>query len=132
MTMLPRCSGRVRGQRVRACQGCCPGATIHRAMGKAYYYNVRGTSARKCGCGSWIDHYYNNSDPGDGGHKCAVLGCGSKSEVGAHVATSDGRSDKCHYIVPMCKWCNGQDDTEFQFKSHIRPVTANKKYAGCG
>ncbi len=101
-------------------------------MARAYYFNLRGTSKRKCKCGSWIDHYYNNTPAGAGGDKCAVLGCGNEAEVGAHVSTRDGRSDTGHYIVPMCRPCNNDYENEFQLKSNIQPVTANRTYSNCG
>ena len=88
--------------------------------------NLRGTSKRRCACGSWIEHYYNHTTSRR--TTCGVLGCGGDFDLGGHVYDLSGRrrQDWNHYIVPMCTPCNRTDD-ELVLKVGVRPVPANIK-----
>ena len=66
--------------------------------------NLEGTSKRKCKCGSWIEHW--RKFTGLNWSRCAVMNCGKKAEVGAHVIGMDERMKKQWWIAPFCKTHN--------------------------
>ena len=65
--------------------------------------NLNGTSANKCNCGSWLEHWEKFSEKKRG--TCSKVGCAAKATVGAHVQ-KDGSTDEAWYIVPLCDGCN--------------------------
>lgn len=84
--------------------------------------NKKGTSNRSCNCGSWKQHWINNSAivwP----KKCSIFGCINDASLGAHIYNSSVSGEK---IVPACDSCNKQDK-EFNLKGGVQLVSANKK-----
>lgn len=85
--------------------------------------NQSGTADRSCGCGSWLDHWKTYAkSPGDS--LCAVSGCDSPAEVGAHVELSRVAERKGQsFIAPMCREHNGKHSEEFRTKpGHLLAV----------
>lgn len=92
--------------------------------------NLRSTSHRACTCGTWMDHWYN--DTGSSRSTCSVLGCSNEASVGAHVLDMDGRAGWEEWIVPMCHSHNHHsNDEEMWLDSRIILVSANTKRMGC-
>ena len=88
--------------------------------------NKGGTGNRKCACGSWKNHWKNNSGklwPSI----CSVVGCNSPATLGAHIINSAVRGER---IVPACSSCN-QLRNEFNLKDGVTLVSANKQET-CG
>lgn len=83
--------------------------------------NQKGTSDRRCVCGSWKQHWEKFSYQ-TWPSKCSVAGCHNSAEVGAHVYRP-GVSNQ-EYIIPMCKSCNGTQDF-FTTKPDIVAISAN-------
>ena len=83
--------------------------------------NVKGTSDRRCSCGSWKKHWLKFS--GKNWYPvCSELFCSNDAEVGAHVFNP--KVSKEEYIIPMCKDCNSIEG-EFSIKPGIVLVNAN-------
>jgi hypothetical protein len=89
--------------------------------------NLRGTARRGCICGTWIDHWYNETRSTR--LTCSVYGCGAYATVGAHVEILNS-TDRGHYIVPICHPCNMEPD-EMDLKIGIALVSANTRFMGC-
>ena len=84
--------------------------------------NLNGTSANKCFCDSWLEHWKLFSK--EPKNCCAVKDCSSAPEVGGHVQ-KDGSSDKDWYIVPLCKACNAKSNQTLEIKDGINLAPAN-------
>ena len=69
--------------------------------------NIKGTTTRKCNCGSWIEHWRNYSN--QSATICRAKGCSRHDIVGAHVKKCNS-NDNHEYIVPFCKFHNQQTD----------------------
>jgi hypothetical protein len=83
--------------------------------------NKNGTSERDCKCGSWKQHWINNS--GEEWPKiCSVKGCSNTASLGAHVINA---SEKGEWIVPTCESCNSKRNVEFDLKGGMTIVPAN-------
>ena len=67
--------------------------------------NINGTTGRRCNCGSWLQHWRNNS--GQTATQCRALGCSRTDLVGAQVQKNVIYDNKW-YIVPLCKYHNQQ------------------------
>ena len=83
--------------------------------------NKSGTAERSCLCGTWKQHWINNSGK-TWPSTCSVAGCSNAATLGAHVYNADVTGEK---IVPMCDSCNKRND-EFSLKGGVTLVTANK------
>ena len=64
--------------------------------------NKSGTANRSCSCGSWKNHWINNSEKA-WPSECSVWGCTNKATLGAHVINSEVSGER---IVPVCDSCN--------------------------
>lgn len=64
--------------------------------------NLKGTASKSCNCRSWLDHWKRFS--GSFLFGCSNIHCSNNPEVGAHVKKIN---DPRHYIIPLCKSCNG-------------------------
>ena len=84
--------------------------------------NVNGTSANKCYCDSWLDHWKKFS--GQSTEFCLVDKCLEKDLVGAHVQ-KDSTTDKSWYIIPLCKKHNGETGKSLTVSDSYRLVSAN-------
>ena len=84
--------------------------------------NKKGTSDRSCSCGSWKDHWLQNSGL-NWPAACSVSGCSSKPVLGAHIYNSDVSGEK---IAPFCDSCIKKDG-KFSLKGGVRLVSANKQ-----
>lgn len=65
--------------------------------------NKGGTGVRSCKCGTWAQHWVNQSSASWPG-QCSVSGCSNQATLGAHVINPDVTGER---IVPMCSSCNG-------------------------
>lgn len=83
--------------------------------------NLKGTSDKKCNCGSWLEHWerFTNSKT----TTCSVLGCFSNNIVGGHVQKVG--PDNTHYIIPLCQSHNMSSD-EMVVSSFLSFASANK------
>lgn len=92
--------------------------------------NVRGTAGRLCACGSWLDHWYNETRSRR--TMCAVLGCANDVAVGAHVheLTTKRGANWEQFIVPLCQPCNMSRD-DLLVDVRIELVSANTQLMGC-
>ena len=84
--------------------------------------NKNGTSNRTCNCGSWKNHWINNSGE-KWPDRCSVLGCNNSATLGAHIINNNVSGE---YIVPDCDSCN-QSSYEFDLRVGIKLVPANKQ-----
>ena len=84
--------------------------------------NKKGTGERSCKCGSWKQHWINNSGK-SWPEKCSVLGCNNSATLGAHVINSEVSGE---YIIPACDSCN-KLSSEFNLKGGTTLVPANKQ-----
>ncbi|WP_139816719.1 hypothetical protein [Paenibacillus barengoltzii] len=84
--------------------------------------NKKGTGSRSCNCGSWKDHWINNSKKA-WPSTCSISGCNNAATLGAHVINSKVSGEK---IVPACASCN-KLDSEFSLKGGVTLVSANKQ-----
>ena len=83
--------------------------------------NKKGTSNRSCKCGTWKQHWINNSlEPWP--DKCSIKNCNNSATLGAHIINSKVEGEK---IVPACDSCNKLSG-EFSLKGGITLVSANK------
>ena len=83
--------------------------------------NKGGTSKRDCKCGSWKQHWINNTSE-SWPSKCSVEGCNKSATCGIHVINSNVEGEQ---IAPACGSCN-QLEEEFNLKGGITVVSANK------
>ena len=83
--------------------------------------NKGGTGDRDCACGSWKQHWINNSSS-SWPSKCSISGCNNNATLGAHVINSSVSGER---IIPACDSCNKLDD-EFNLKGGVSLVSANK------
>lgn len=83
--------------------------------------NKKGTSERSCNCGSWQQHWINNSSE-SWPSNCSVKGCTNTATLGAHIINSNESGEK---IIPACDSHNKLED-EFDLKGGIILVSANK------
>ncbi len=83
--------------------------------------NKKGTGGRSCNCGSWKQHWINNSGK-SWPTTCSIKGCNNPANLGAHIINSNVSGEK---IVPACDSCN-KLNSEFDLKGGITVVTANK------
>lgn len=88
--------------------------------------NKNGTSDRYCGCGSWKNHWINNSGK-PWPTFCSASDCMQGAEVGAHVINSTLNGE---WIIPLCNACNQRTDV-FSISVTTIPVSANKEKTGC-
>lgn len=92
------------------------------ALNAEAWKNKNGTSDRECNCGSWKQHWINNS--GEEWLKtCSVKGCNNVATFGAHIINT---TEKGEWIAPTCESCNNKRNVEFDLKGGIRLVSANK------
>lgn len=84
--------------------------------------NKNGTSDRECKCGSWKQHWINNSGE-EWPQLCSVKGCNNLATLGAHIIND---SEKVEWIAPTCESCNNNRNEVFDLKGGIRLVTANR------
>lgn len=84
--------------------------------------NKKGTGGRSCNCGSWKNHWINNTDK-SWPSTCSIAGCNNSATLGAHVINSNISGEK---IIPSCDSCNKLDG-EFNLKGGITLVSANKQ-----
>lgn len=84
--------------------------------------NKVGTQYRECNCGSWKQHWINNSGR-EWPDKCSVAGCNNTATLGAHVYNKNVSGEK---IIPACDSCNKKTG-EFSLKSGVTLVSANKQ-----
>lgn len=88
--------------------------------------NKVGTGDRECKCGSWKQHWINNSGKA-WPEKCSVAGCDNKPTLGAHVYNPDVIGEM---IIPACDSCN-KKTSEFSLKVGVTLVPASKQKT-CG
>lgn len=88
--------------------------------------NKSGTSDRSCKCGSWKQHWINNSNE-KWPTCCSVAGCDNKATLGAHIYNPNVEGE---WIVPMCESCN-KNNSEFSLTGGITLVSANKSKTCC-
>jgi len=83
------------------------------------------TSDRKCGCGSWTDHWKRFAKE-DFPNECANMLCNGESDTmdGAHIFHS-GANDRSEWIAPLCRSCNLSGD-EKTLRVGTILVSANK------
>ena len=87
--------------------------------------NIHGTTNLRCSCGSWLKHWKKGAKSYRA--TCAVRGCSSEAEVGAHVISVDKRTDRQWWIAPFCKKHNHPNNESRMFlNSRITLVSANK------
>lgn len=84
--------------------------------------NKKGTGYRSCNCGSWKNHWINNSDE-PWPSTCSIAGCSNTATLGAHIINSSVSGEK---IVPACDSCNKLTG-EFNLKGGVTLISANKK-----
>lgn len=87
--------------------------------------NLNGTSILKprCKCESWLEHWERNyGSRADGFCNCCGEYVGHSELVGGHVKKVG--YDYSHYIIPICKSCNGKDYEEFDVHEY-KLVSAN-------
>jgi len=82
--------------------------------------NKSGTKDRTCGCGTWKDHWINNSSK-KWPAKCSVSECDNDAELGAHVWNDKVTGER---IVPMCSACNKKTGS-FTLKGEVTLPSAN-------
>lgn len=84
--------------------------------------NIKGTSDRKCKCGSWVKHW--ETFTGLPANVCSVTDCYSTDQlVGAHVQ-KDVEGDANWYVCLLCKQHNSQAGT-MEILSEMLLVSAN-------
>ena len=84
--------------------------------------NKKGTGGRSCKCGSWKNHWINNTGK-SWQSTCSIAGCNNPATLGAHIINSSVSGEK---IVPACDSCNKLDG-EFNLKGGVTLVSANKQ-----
>jgi len=88
--------------------------------------NKGGTGDKYCNCGSWKNHWINNSKK-SWPSVCSISGCFNIPTLGAHIYN---RNVQGEYIAPACDSCNRLSD-EFYLKPGVTLVRANKQLT-CG
>lgn len=89
--------------------------------------NLHGTSGLRCGCGSWLEHWKQGANSNRA--VCAVVGCSQTAVVGAHVISTDRRTDHQWWIAPFCSVHNHYtNESEMFLKSNVTLVSANRNY----
>jgi len=83
------------------------------------------TSACKCQCGSWKQHWTNFSEA-QWPKKCSVKGCSKPAEVVAHVYRES--SPEICFVVPLCKRHNTQAES-FELKGNDLAVCEEDEIA---
>lgn len=85
--------------------------------------NVNGTSRFiPRGYNSWLDYW--EKQTGKSATICSANSCWGTDLVGAHVQKVNS-TDKCYYIVPLCRQCNQRTD-EFEVNQYLLvPVPSN-------
>lgn len=83
--------------------------------------NKNGTAERKCSCGSWKQHWINETSE-SWPSTCSVQGCSTLPVLGAHVYHPDVSGER---IVPMCDSCN-KVSSKFSLKGKTKIPKANK------
>ncbi|MPQ49063.1 hypothetical protein GCQ56_18855 [Marinifilum sp. N1E240] len=83
--------------------------------------NKKGTADRNCNCGSWKQHWINNSSK-SWPSECSIYNCNNTATLGAHVINSNVSGEK---IIPSCATCNKLEG-EFSLKGGVTVVSANK------
>lgn len=83
--------------------------------------NKNGTAQRVCSCGSWKQHWINESSK-SWPRECSVSGCSSRPVLGAHVYHPDVSGER---IVPMCDSCN-KNASKFSLKGGTNIPSANR------
>lgn len=83
--------------------------------------NKGGTGERSCCCGSWKEHWINETNK-SWPVQCSVEGCNNKATLGAHVINSTVSGE---YIIPACDSCN-KLEKEFDLKVGISLARANQ------
>ena len=86
--------------------------------------NKKGTGNRSCKCGSWKQHWINNSEKA-WPDNCSVQGCNNKATLGAHIFNTDSNVSG-EFIIPTCDSCNKLDEV-FDLKVGVTLVSANKQ-----
>lgn len=84
--------------------------------------NKNGTSGRSCNCGTWRNHWINNSGKA-WPTTCSVELCRNSATLGGHVINSEVSGER---IVPLCDSCNKLTGT-FKLKGGVTLVSANKQ-----
>lgn len=84
--------------------------------------NKGGTGKRSCNCGSWKQHWLNDSKQ-QWPKKCFVTGCSAAPVLGAHIYNSGVSGE---YIAPFCDSCNKLSN-KFSLKNEVTIVSANKQ-----
>ncbi len=85
--------------------------------------NINGISAKRCPCGSWLQHWVNNSGqllP----RYCAEAACVRSPSIGAHVQ-KDIAGDDHWYIVPLCATHNAMTGKSIEVSTYVTFVSAN-------
>jgi hypothetical protein len=84
--------------------------------------NLIGTGGKSCSCGSWLQHWENNTITRVP-LLCVANGCNNFAKVGGHVKKTDtGANDA--FIIPICDSCNNLTEEYTVLDGHF--VSANK------
>ncbi len=86
--------------------------------------NVDGSSRfpKPAGFDSWLDYW--EKQTGRSATNCSANSWCGRDLVGAHVQKVNS-TDKCYYIVPLCRSCNQRND-EFEVDTNLLvPVPSN-------
>lgn len=86
-------------------------------------HNINGTSSNTCRCGSWKQHWINQSGERWPAY-CSVIGCMERASVGAHVQKI--RGSQSWYIIPLCTHHNNQFGQDAEVSEYTRFISANK------
>ena len=91
------------------------------------FKNINGTSKNKCKCGSWMKHWYKETNKRTS--VCSVYGCTIKEGLhGAHVQKTT--RDMSWYIVPLCPEHN-KAKGKLVVNQNTLFISANQTYT-CG
>lgn len=82
--------------------------------------NKVGTAGRSCACGSWAQHYANETKVWP--KVCSIYGCANEPTLGAHVINAAVSGE---FIVASCDPCNKQT-SGFSLKPGISVASANQ------
>lgn len=88
--------------------------------------NKKGTADRSCACGTWKQHWINNTTK-SWPAQCSAEGCSQTATLGGHVINPNETGE---WIVPLCASCNGRDDS-FDLKGSVTLVPA-RQMDSCG
>jgi hypothetical protein len=86
--------------------------------------NAKGTGDTPCPSGykSWLDYW--KKQTGNIALACGASDCKSLMSDGAHVQKVNS-TDKCMYIIPLCKKCNQREDEFDVDEKKLVPVPSN-------